>query len=89
MNRIKLDKYEQSIEKDYDQFVSAPNIDRLKKQLKAAAKRHVQNKKIISIRIAQHDLEAIKVKASKLGIPYQTYINMVLHKEVTNQKPLL
>ncbi len=39
----------------------------------------------ISLRIANYDLEKIKEKAGKEGIPYQTLINSVLHKYITNQ----
>lgn len=39
----------------------------------------------ISLRIANYDLEKIKEKAGKEGIPYQTLINSILHKYITNQ----
>jgi predicted DNA binding CopG/RHH family protein len=39
----------------------------------------------ISLRIASYDLEKIKEKAGKEGIPYQTLINSILHKYITNQ----
>ena len=41
--------------------------------------------KAISLRIAEYDLEKLKEKAVSDGIPYQTLINTVLHKYVTNQ----
>ncbi len=39
----------------------------------------------ISLRISNFDLEKLKEKAEKEGIPYQTLINSILHKYVTNQ----
>ena len=39
----------------------------------------------ISLRIASYDLEKLKEKAGKEGIPYQTLINSILHKYITNQ----
>ena len=39
----------------------------------------------ISLRIANYDLEKIKERAGKEGIPYQTLINSILHKYITNQ----
>ena len=39
----------------------------------------------ISLRIANYDLEKIKEKAGTEGIPYQTLINSILHKYITNQ----
>lgn len=41
--------------------------------------------KAISLRISDFDLALIKKKADREGIPYQTLINSVLHKYVTNQ----
>ncbi|MBI9097521.1 MAG: antitoxin [Spirochaetaceae bacterium] len=41
--------------------------------------------KAISLRIASYDLEKIKERAGKEGIPYQTLINSILHKYITNQ----
>ena len=38
-------------------------------------------KKRITIRISESDLEIMRVKASKLGITYQTYITILLHKD--------
>ena len=36
------------------------------------------------IKVGQHaDLEAIKIKASKVGLAYQTYINMLIHQAAT------
>jgi predicted DNA binding CopG/RHH family protein len=39
----------------------------------------------ISLRISSYDLEKIKEKAGKEGKPYQTLINSILHKYITNQ----
>ena len=33
----------------------------------------------------EYDLEKLKEKAASDGIPYQTLINTVLHKYITNQ----
>ena len=39
----------------------------------------------ISLRISSYDLGRLKEKASTQGIPYQTLINSILHKYVTNE----
>ena len=39
----------------------------------------------ISLRISNFDLEKLKEKANNEGIPYQTLINSILHKYITNQ----
>ena len=33
----------------------------------------------------ENDLEKIKYEAKREGIPYQTFINSILHKYITNQ----
>ena len=39
----------------------------------------------ISLRISSYDLEKLKERANREGIPYQTLINMILHKYVTDR----
>lgn len=46
-----------------------------------AAKNYVAEKKSVTIRIANGDLEAMRLKAQKMGVPYQTYINIVIHQD--------
>lgn len=41
--------------------------------------------KSISLRISNYDLEKLKEKAYNEGIPYQTLINSILHRYITNQ----
>ncbi len=74
-----LDKYEQEIE---DSFNAQKSIKakHLIDNFQTAAAKHLKSKKSITIRVANHDLEAIKIKASKMGLAYQTYINMLIHQ---------
>ncbi|MDP5110211.1 MAG: CopG family antitoxin [Rickettsiaceae bacterium] len=76
---IKLDKYEQEIEDNFQGQKSVINTTQLE-LLKSASVRHLKSKKSITIRVTNHDLEAIKIKASKMGLAYQTYINMLIHQ---------
>lgn len=76
----KLDKYEQELEDSFDQQISIKSEIDLAK-IQKVAQEHLKKKKSITIRLAVHDLEAIKIKASKLGLAYQTYINMLIHKD--------
>jgi predicted DNA binding CopG/RHH family protein len=39
----------------------------------------------ISLRLSEFDLEMIKKKAEQEGLPYQTLINRIIHKFVTDQ----
>ncbi|HBE01768.1 MAG TPA: hypothetical protein DC049_04755 [Spirochaetia bacterium] len=80
--KIKLDNFERDIEKNLNQFseISENEYKKINKIIDKA-----NQKKIISIRINENDLETIKLKAGKEGMPYQTYISSVLHKYITNQ----
>jgi len=40
---------------------------------------------VISLRISEADLEMIRNQAAAQGLPYQTFINSILHKYVTGQ----
>ncbi len=79
--RTKLDAYEQEIEDNFEKMKPLRNQAKFKKEAMAAAKSYVEAKKSVTIRIANSDIMAIKEKASKLGVPYQTYINILIHRE--------
>jgi len=76
-----LDPYEQEIEDTMEQTRLVPNQEALKRKLVTAAKVYLSKKKPITLRLSVHDIAVMKLKASKLGVPYQTYINMVIHRD--------
>lgn len=85
--RIEMIKYnltqeEKKIEEEIDNLrtVSKEKKERIEKIIERAKK-----DKAISLRISSYDLEKIKEKAQEEGVPYQTLINMVLHKYVMNR----
>ncbi|WP_341763530.1 CopG family antitoxin [Candidatus Tisiphia endosymbiont of Beris chalybata] len=78
----KLDEYEQEIESNFEKQLSIKSQDYFG-LFQTSAKMHLKKKHPITIRVAEQDIEAIKIKASKLGLAYQTYINMLIHKEAT------
>ena len=80
---LKLDQYEQDIEDNFEKQSKISNHEFYISKLQQAAANHQKNKKSITIAIPDHDLEVIKIKASKKGISYQTYINMIIHKAAT------
>ena len=61
---------------------SIPDLANEIAQLKASVKAQISNKKPISLRLLEHDLQSIKTEAIKEGIPYQTLIGSILHKYV-------
>ncbi len=81
--KIVLDEYEQSIEDDLENYVPAENMEEMMRKMTIAAKEHLNAKKPITLRVPQTDLEVIKIKASKMGVSYQTYLNIMIHRDAT------
>ena len=54
-----------------------PDFARMKNMLMASARAKT---KLVSIRIREHDLMRLRMRAAHEGIPYQTLINSLLHK---------
>ena len=52
---------------------------------RAYAQRMLSKNKRVNIRLAEKDLEEIKVRALEEGIPYQTLMGSVLHKYVSGK----
>lgn len=77
MKKIKLTKYEQSIEDSIDEYVPVDRreFETMKKMFEARKK-----DAILNIRINKGDLDNLKDKAKRLGIKYQTFISEILHK---------
>jgi len=79
MRRIRLTKYEQSIEdaigRGEYKAVSKEEDESIRRMLAAYRKNAV-----LHMRINSNDLSLIKSKARKLGVRYQTFIAEYLHK---------
>lgn len=81
-NKFDLTEEEKRLEDELDNYVSVKGEKREKiEKIIANAKKN----KAISLRMTNFDLEKIKEKADKEGIPYQTLITNILHKYITNQ----
>lgn len=81
MRSIVLDAEEEEIERDAGQYqpVSKETRKRIEKIIEGSRK-----SRPISLRMNENDLAILKKKASKNGLPYQTMINLVIHKYVTD-----
>lgn len=79
MRRIKLTKYEKSVERDLLRGMYVPvgeeEAARIARAIEARRKDAVLN-----IRVNSQDLENLKQKAKKHGVPYQTFIGEILHR---------
>ena len=80
--KYELTPEEQEMENSVDQLrsVSGEKRQKVEDMLGRARKNEV-----ISLRISEADLEMIRNQAAAQGLPYQTFINSILHKYVTGQ----
>ncbi len=77
MKKIKLTKYEQWIEDHAEEFVPLRG-EEYKRIVEALERR--KKDAVLNIRVNRYDLQALKDKARKLGVKYQSYISEILHK---------
>ncbi len=78
MKKAELARAERKIEKDLLAGKYIPVTPREEKKFLSALARRRKDA-ILHIRINSMDLNRIKAKASKAGVPYQTFIAHVLH----------
>ena len=81
-NKFELTEEEKQIENEMDQYksVSEEKKEKIEKIIDQSKKN-----KAISLRINNYDLEKIKEKAEREGVPYQTLITNILHKYISDQ----
>ena len=82
MKKNKLTKEEKFIEENIDELIPI-NESETKEITKILS--NARKNRAISLRISNYDLEKLKERAERVGMPYQTLINSILHKYVTNQ----
>ncbi len=82
MNKVKLDSYEKEIE---DNILNVKKVSKAKLTKIEEIIKKANEKTNISLRVNNQDLDQLKLKAEKEGIPYQTLISSVIHKFVTDQ----
>jgi len=82
---LQLDEEEIEILKNFDKMETIPNFEEERAKLHAYAVAHCAKKKVISLRIPEGNILALKKKALEEGMPYQTLIGSVLHKYVTGK----
>jgi predicted DNA binding CopG/RHH family protein len=82
MKYYELDKEEQEIldAVERGEFISVPNLEKVKKELISAARNSLNKTKNINIRLSEKDLQKLKSKAASEGIPYQTLASSILHR---------
>lgn len=82
MEEHNLTPEEKEIEEHADELVPVTGDERAK--VESIIERSRKNRPV-NLRMSEFDLELIKKRAQAEGLPYQTLINMVIHKYVTDQ----
>jgi predicted DNA binding CopG/RHH family protein len=82
---MKLDEYEKELVSREDEILerARPPSKKLLAELSRAARETIAKDKRINIRISSRDLTALKRRANRYGMPYQTLISSVLHRYVS------
>ena len=73
---------EQEIEDHADQFVPITAEER--QEIDSIIEK-ARRSRPVNLRMSEFDLQLVKQRAESEGIPYQTLINRVIHKYVTDQ----
>ena len=82
MKYIILDKEEKQLLDDFNKndFVSISDSKTTKAQYKKYAHNTLNKSKNINLRLTAKDLQRVKTKAAKSGIPYQTLLATLIHQ---------
>jgi predicted DNA binding CopG/RHH family protein len=82
MGKYELTPDEQEIEEHADEHISVSDDERRDVE---SILEHARKNRPVNLRMSEFDLELIKKRAQAEGLPYQTLINSVIHKYVTDQ----
>ena len=84
MKYFELDPEEQELEDaiQADSFTPVANSEEIMHKLVQAARLTGAKTKTINIRLPQRDLHRLKTKAAQEGMPYQTLVASILHKNI-------
>ncbi len=84
---ITLDQEEQALSESIEkgEWKSVPDIEEEITKSKEYAKATFTKNKRMNVRIAQKDLNALKIRALEEGIPYQTLVSSIIHKYLSGR----
>ncbi len=81
-HKIRLDEYEKSFE---NEILDCTSLSKEEKNKIEKIIDKENEKKSISLRLRKYDLEKLKERAQREGIPYQTLLSSLIHKFITDQ----
>jgi len=89
IKEIPLDAEEQALKNaiDHSDLIQSPDLTGQKATYQASARQAVKQlkKKNINLRLSEADLSALKTRAARSGIPYQTLISSLIHQYTTDE----
>lgn len=85
MKYFELDKEEQAILESVEKGEWKPvkNLAKEKKRLMQIAKNTLNKTRNINLRLSERDLQKLKAKAAREGIPYQTLAASLIHRSTS------
>jgi len=88
--KIKLDKYEQTVERALaaGNFKRVKNFAAEKNKLVKAAENTLNKMRNINLRVSIRDLMKVKSRAEETGIPYQTLVRSLIRQYASGQVQL-
>jgi predicted DNA binding CopG/RHH family protein len=64
------------------EYEPKPITDEQKKELRAIARYTFEKTRTINVRLSERDLIRLKATAAREGVPYQTFLTSLIHKNV-------
>lgn len=85
MKYFELDQEEQKLLREIERGEWKPvkNFAKRKKELMQIARNTLNKTRNINLRLSERDLQKLKAKAVREGIPYQTLASSILHKSAS------
>ena len=84
---MKFDKEEKALMKsiENDEWTPVKNVKSEIKTLVKVAQNTLTKDQRMNIRISKHDMESLRVRAMEEGLPYQTLVFSILHKDLSGK----
>lgn len=85
MKYFEIDEEEKQLLEEIDRGEWKPvkNFAKAKKEAMEAARNTLNKTRNINLRLSERDVQKLKAKAVKEGIPYQTLASSILHKSAS------
>lgn len=85
MKYFELDDEEKQLLEEFErgEWVPVKDLAKVKKEAMEAAKNTLNKTRNINLRLSERDLQRLKTKAAREGIPYQTLAASILHKSTS------